>query len=384
MKFAHFSDCHLGGWKEPKLRELGLRSFRKAMQECIQEYVGFILIAGDLFDTALPSMDVVKEVTAIFREVKEHDIPVYVIPGSHDYSPSGKTMIDVFEKAGLVENVAKQQFTVDRTGIKIIGVHGRKGALEREDYEHLNKKVLEDEAGCKIFLFHTLLEELKPSMFQHVAGLSLAHLPRGFQYYAGGHPHFQHSQSFADYGTVAYPGPTFPNNFKELEELRCGRYMVVELGDKVNVQHRSIPLIETCSFTFRADGKTPALLEREIKETIKDYAQKIVTMRIEGAVEEGIGINWNALQAHFADAYVLLKNTTKLTKKAYQEVQVDRDQSIGVMEENLIAVKNKELKDHLRVRELMRLLDTEKQEGERNIDYESRIIKETRAVLDLE
>ena len=47
MKFAHLADCHIGGWRDPKLKELGIRSFESAVKVCIEENVGFVLIAGD-------------------------------------------------------------------------------------------------------------------------------------------------------------------------------------------------------------------------------------------------------------------------------------------------------------------------------------------------
>ena len=107
MKFAHMADCHVGGWSEPKLKELTIKSFAYAIDVCIKENVAFVLIAGDLFNTAIPSLDLIKDVAHDLSRLKERDISVYVIPGSHDYSPSGKTMLDVFEKAGLLENVVK-------------------------------------------------------------------------------------------------------------------------------------------------------------------------------------------------------------------------------------------------------------------------------------
>ena len=44
MKFAHLADCHLGGWREEKLRELGLDTFREAIEICIKENTAFVLI----------------------------------------------------------------------------------------------------------------------------------------------------------------------------------------------------------------------------------------------------------------------------------------------------------------------------------------------------
>src|SRR3989344_988296 len=137
MKFAHLADCHLGGWREPKLQELGLKTFKKVIDYCIREYVGFVLISGDLFDTALPNIELLKETASELARLKENDISVYIIAGSHDFSPSGKTMLDVLEKAGLIENVAKLnenklEFTLDRTGTKITGLLGKKGSLDKE------------------------------------------------------------------------------------------------------------------------------------------------------------------------------------------------------------------------------------------------------------
>src|SRR3989338_4068474 len=167
MKFAHLADCHIGGWKEEKLRELGIESFRYAINKCIEENVGFVLIAGDLFNTSLPDINIIKDASGILANLKEKDIDCYIIPGSHDFSPSGKTMLDVLEKAGLVKNVFKFKedklmFTIDKTNTKITGILGLRSGLEKEKFKALLKDHLEDEKGFKIFMFHTTLEEYKP------------------------------------------------------------------------------------------------------------------------------------------------------------------------------------------------------------------------------
>ena len=167
MKFAHLADCHIGAWRDPKLRDANLKAFSKAIDVCIEKEVDFIVIAGDLFNTSLPSIDGLKAVVKRFKELKDKGINVYGIAGSHDFSPSGKTMLDVLEKAGLFVNVAKGdvvdgklklKFAVDtKTGVKITGLLGKKGSLERGYYEQLMRDDLEKEPGYKIFLFHCLL-----------------------------------------------------------------------------------------------------------------------------------------------------------------------------------------------------------------------------------
>ena len=86
-----------------------------------------------------------KSATVKLKELKDKGIPVYLIAGSHDFSPSGKTMLDVLEQAGLFVNVAKGfdvdgklklNFTVDsKTGVKITGLLGKKGGFAFEERE---------------------------------------------------------------------------------------------------------------------------------------------------------------------------------------------------------------------------------------------------------
>ena len=106
VKFAHISDVHLGGWKQQPMQDLNFQSFRKAIDTCISKKVDFIVISGDLFDSAYPPIDILKETFAEFKRLKEARIPCFIIAGCHDYSVSGKTFLDVLEKAGFCKNVA--------------------------------------------------------------------------------------------------------------------------------------------------------------------------------------------------------------------------------------------------------------------------------------
>ena len=74
MKFAHLADCHLGGWRHPELRQLNLESFRQSIETCIQEKVRFVLIAGDLFDSAYPPIEILEETFSQLRKLKDKGI----------------------------------------------------------------------------------------------------------------------------------------------------------------------------------------------------------------------------------------------------------------------------------------------------------------------
>src|SRR3990172_6999416 len=161
MKFAHLADCHLGGWRQPELKDLNFKSFQYALEECIKEGVDFVLIAGDLFDSAYPPIDILKEAFREFRKIKEADIPVFLIAGSHDYSAAGKTFLDVLEKAGFCKNVSifeerEGKIVLQPTIYKnyaIYGYPGKKTSLEVDEIERI--KFQESPGFFNILMLHT-------------------------------------------------------------------------------------------------------------------------------------------------------------------------------------------------------------------------------------
>ena len=392
MKFAHLSDCHIGGWQESTLRDLNLKSFQRAIDISIKENVDFILIAGDLFDTSLPSIDVLKETASILKNLSKLNIPVYLIPGSHDFSVSGKTMLDVLENAGLIINVMKFEedklkFTIDpKTQIHLTGFYGKKGSLEHSEYSTLEKSHLESNLNKKIFLFHSLINDLKPKIFEHIEGLSLNALPKNFDYYAGGHPHFIYSEHHKDFGIIAYPGPIFPNNFQELESLKHGGFFIVNLEDNIISKHIPLNIIEVSSYFFDADNKTPQKLDEEILSKVKDFNNKIITLRIEGTLESGktSDINFKIFQERFKSAYCLLKNTHKLKSKEFDSIDVDTrsvlDIEFSLIKESLSQSKFAEST----ISNLISYLDKEKFEGEKSSDFELRIINDCKKMFELD
>ncbi len=402
MKFAHFADCHICAWRDPKLRDANLDAFSKAVDICLEKKVDFVLIAGDLFNTSLPAIEGLKTVVKRFKELKDSGIPVYGIAGSHDFSPSGKTMIDVLEKAGLFTNVAKGsevdgrlklKFTVDpKTGVKIVGLLGKKGGLEKGYYEQLVRDNLENEPGYKVFLFHSLLTELKPKSLEKVDSHPLSLLPKNFDYYAGGHPHIITNANLEGYGVIAYPGPLFPNNFKEIEDLgRGGFYIVTEdscVWEPVQIYNTHKVIVE-CSH------KTPEQIKSEILEDIKgkEFYNTIVTIRLKGVLESGkvSDIDFKEIFSILYDrgAYFVMKSAYMLKTTEFEEVKIDVD-AVEDIEASLIKEHAGQIKvtgltvekEIELVKQLVSVFSSEKREGETNDTFHSRIISDVKKVLE--
>lgn len=395
MKFAHFADCHIGSWREEKLKALSDQAFSRVIEESILEKVEFVVISGDLFNTALPSIDAITHVVRGLRKLKNEGIRVYIIAGSHDFSPSGKTMLSVLEQAGLCINVCKGevkegklylQFTEDKSGVKLTGMLGRRGMLEKEYYENIAREHLENEPGEKIFLFHTAIEELK--MKEHLQSAPLSLLPKGFSYYAGGHVHIVHEANLEGYANIVYPGPVFPNSFSELEELKQGGMVIFDGA----IKHIPIKIKEVLSIIIDCSGKKIEDIEKEIRN-VEGINDKLVLIRLHGKLEgKTTDINFKVLteELYGKGAYFVMRNTNGVKTNQFEEIAV-KQSSVDELENSLIkehagmhpglnASVEKEIDF---IKNIMQTLSVEKHEGETVKDFEDRIKKNTQSVIDL-
>ncbi|MBI2660436.1 exonuclease SbcCD subunit D [Candidatus Woesearchaeota archaeon] len=404
MKFAHLADCHIGSWRDPKLKDTSTLAFCKAIDKCIKEKVDFILIAGDLFNTSFPRLDNLKAVVTKFKQLKDLEIPVYIVPGSHDYSPSGKTILDVLEEAGLFVNVfkgsaedgkLKLNFTVDKkTGAKITGILGKRGSLEKSYYEKLILENLEGEEGYKIFMFHSGIDELKPKEMENIISQPLSLLPKGFDYYAGGHVHIVDDKQIEGYGRIVYPGPLFPNSFAELEKLERGGFYIVEDG---NARWEPVQIYNIYKINKDCSHKSPDEIKNEIFNEIKnkEFNNTVVLIRLFGTLESGkpSDIDFKEIfnEIYSKSAYFVMKSLHALASQEFEEIKTDAknvdDIESFLVKEHLGQIKLDNLsteKEEELIKNLMKILSTEKQEGETVPDFEGRVREEVGRVLELD
>jgi len=382
-RFAHLADVHLGGWKQQPLQDLNLQSFRLAIDKCISEKVDFILIAGDLFDSAYPPIEILKETFAEFRRLKEARIPCFIIAGSHDYSVSGKTFLDVLEKAGFCKNVARIEEKDNRIilspviheGIAIYGYPGKKSGLEIPD---LRKVKLEEAPGMfKIFMLHTTIDKAKGTL--PIDALETDQVPIA-DYYALGHLHID-----MQYENFVYPGPIFPNNFQELEDLKHGSFYIVDIESTQTLKKIPLNLKEVMVLDFEVKNASVAT-EQIIEELEKrDIEDKIVLLRLWGELEnsKSSDIKYSQIEEFIKKkkAYFLLKNTHNLNTKEV-ELGFEVKDSENVEEETINSYSNENPSDlNELIFQLMGSLAIEKQEGETSESFTRRLMDESKKVL---
>lgn len=409
MKYAHMADCHIGAWRDPKLKDANMLAFENAIDMCVSKAVDFVLISGDLFNTALPPIDYLKRTVIKLKQLKESNIAAYIIAGSHDFSASGKTMIDVLEEAGLVVNVVKGtavaeklqlRFAVDpKTGAKITGMLGRKMLLDKKYYEQLDMEHLESEPGYKIFMFHTAIAELKPKELEKMDAEPISILPKGFNYYAGGHVHIISKVDLPDHKSVVYPGPLFPNSFREIEELHTGgMYLVESLNEKTTAEYIPIKIHNAVSLIIDCSELAPELVLEKINKVLKnkEFVDTIVTIRLIGTLASGKAsdIRFSEIfeTVYSKGAYFVMKSTTQLKSKEFEHILITADsESESDMEAPVIKEHAGQMvfpgsnKDQVHtisaINMLMQAFETYKREGEKVADFESRLKKDVDSAL---
>jgi len=412
FKFAHIGDCHLGAFRDEVLRGLSLDSFNKAMDICVREKIDFILITGDLFHSNIPDMDVVNQAVIKMRELRETGINIYVIYGSHDFSPNQTSVVDILNSAGLYQKIGKgkivnerlklEPFKDEKTNTVLVGLSGRSLGLEREYYEILDRHSLENIKGFKIFAFHTAFDELKPAQLARMDSIPISYLPKGFDYYAGGHIHVRLERDIPGYAFIRYPGATFGYNFTDLERFAKGEkpgFYIVSFKDEI----KGIKFVQTdvCEYLFKEydmSNKNSVQANEELYEQFKNLEvdKKLVLIRIIGELSGGktadihISKLKNVLRqngAIYADI-----NRRLLSSREYEGVKVQGKDISEVehrlLKENIDAMKITvpylKGKDGVKIAiELLEVLRNEIKSNEKKREYEARIIKDALQTLKL-
>src|SRR3989344_3628936 len=367
MKYAHLADLHLGSWRDEKMRDLSTKAFLTAIDECISHHVDFILFAGDLFNTSLPSLDTLKIVT--------------------------------------------------KTNVKITGILGRKGLLDKTYYQNLHLQHLEEEKGYKIFMFHTTLTELKTKHLEMLESQPASFLPKRFNYYAGGHIHHPTLLNLEEYGPLTYTGALFPNNFAELEKYSYGGYYLIDVDEDAvdersgfgeergvddggrKIPHQTITcqpleMIQHQKIILNCQNKTPLQVQEEILQQFsnKDLLDTIITIRLYGKLLKGrtSDIDFKSIfeQLYRQNAYIIMKNTVDLTSEEFSEIKAVSSNPETIEEdtirEHLQQVKlfDKETEFQL-TKSLLQGLNTAKKEGETITDFNQRVLEEAHKLLNI-
>ena len=392
IRFAHLADLHLGGWRERILTNLNFETFQKSIDKIIELKPDFTVFAGDIFNNAMPPIELVEKVVVELMKLKKCGIPLYIIGGSHDYSNSGKSYLNLLEKAGIFIDVCKFEyvdrnkinlkFTRDDCGAVLSGVLGKKNGLDKNIYANLNANTLSKD-DFNIFLFHTTLNDFKPEFLKNINSDAVtSYLPWGFDYYAGGHVHTFMEGKYGC-GILSYPGPLFPNNFSELKRETPSFNMCEFDFETRNTKIERIFLrtYEKEYVKIEIDNLNPIDARNKIEEELsrRDFKNKILLLEILGIVDGKISdlrLSEIVSYCYERGALITLKNAYKLTSSELKLYNIEIGKDSKSIEDDVISQvldKEENKRELVKMLKQMLSLDLVKQEEEKNSQYENRV-----------
>jgi exonuclease SbcD len=419
-KFAHITDCHLGSWRNPKLRDLNLQAFERAILISIKEQVDFILITGDFFDVNIPQLAPVKKAVEIMKRARDSGIPIYMIYGSHDFNTANISMIDILHSAELFIKPTEFQFNSDsvmlkffvdkRTGAKITGISGRKVGLDKEIYEKLDKKKLESEDGFKIFLLHKGIQEILPLNMQFRDSLPISLIPKGFDYYGGGHIH-KRVEKKIDNSVIIYPGPLFGSTFQDLEETAKGEkrgFYIISFDKQIfECKFIEIKVAEVLYKEIFSQKWSSEKLKDEITKNISglEVKNKIVLIKVKGKLfgkRSNIDFGKFSLDISKRGAILSFININNLSTDEARSIVVQSSNKFDIEREIFHeSIKNFQTESTLSIKvknqinskltgkpgenisiSLLDILRNEKLENENTSTYDDRIISYAKSVFE--
>ena len=303
MRLLHCSDLHLGKRvHECSMTEEQRHILKQIASIAVAQQVDGIIIAGDLYDKLVPSIEAVGLLDEFLTSLWEQHLPVYLISGNHD-SPErlsfGTQLLeqnDVY-LAGIFTGKAQHLSLQDAYGaLELYLLPFIKPAVVRSFYPEESIETSED--AVRVVLSHSDIDPQKRNMLvahQFVTNngrepersdsetLSVGALDQvdvslfdGFDYVALGHIH---GPQKIGRETVRYCGSPLKYSFSEWRHKKS--VTIVELKEKGIVLLEQVPLVPIHDLR-EIRGTLSSLLQPEVvaQGDPQDYLRVILTDEI--------------------------------------------------------------------------------------------------------
>jgi len=299
MKFFHLSDLHIG----KTVNGFSMMDEQRHIFGQINGYIDTekpdaVLIAGDVYDRAVPGVEAVRLFDDLLTDLAAREVTVILISGNHDspdrlHYASRLLSERKLHLCGVFDGTLRAVTLSDEYGsvkfwllpfIKPSGVRGMFMDKEIESYADAVKSALEsadmDDSERNVLLSHQFYSSAgitpirSESEMNPVGGLDAvdAGLLSGFDYVALGHLHG--SQGVG--GNVRYAGSPVKYSFSEWKQKKS--VTLVEIKEKGNIALSALPLMPLRDMR-EIKGTLEQLLRNEVSSqgNREDYLRVILT-----------------------------------------------------------------------------------------------------------
>ncbi len=357
MKVALLADLHLGfGANTNRIRYED--SFRQAKEaiELAAEHADVILIAGDIFDTRRPGLEVLARSVDVFSPAKEIGIPIYAIHGNHDIRVGAEqNVVKLLDRFGILTYIHRQRVNIkiNHETLEVFGV----GWIPDSHAAQVFSLLPTPSKDPSILLFHQPLAgffnwinetPIEPSM-----------LPEGYSLYVTGHLHW-HVAKNVNGRRIVIPGSTIRTQLRDKEVQDTPAFFIWDTQedrlDEVVLKTPRKGILLEIDVTF--SDHPEQLIVQTIERAIAGQNFPIVKVNVGGRSKRKINVK--SIEKRFKDR-ALVKIVDKSEAFLAEEIQSLREaqqQQMNIVGQNYVMVKLLEFlkKSGLDVPQLERVL----------------------------
>ena len=346
LKLLHTADVHLGvkfaglGDKGATQREQVRAGFKKLVSLAIAEEVDIVLVAGDLFDSNQQPQRNIDLVAEQFGLLAANNIPVCLIPGTHDCFDSGSIYrkVNLEEKCPNLTLFTSEHWTCKEFPSLGLTVYGKPN-LSNRSY----KSPLEGLSRMTGTQYHVAMAHGSLNIPGAIAEDNHVFTPEQIQnsqmhYIALGHWHRQYPCS--DRGIIAwYPGPP---ELITMDQREPGNVLVVTIHDsgmiRVEARQTGIRYCDELEIDL-SDCEGLSQLKSNIVEGVNpNLVRKVI---LKGLRREDMLLALEELEAELADGFFYLRiadqshpRMSGLTEDVYKD-QLILGKFIKLMKEHI-------------------------------------------------
>lgn len=313
---VHTSDLHLGVDKFARTPISGayVDVFNEIAEKTIEYGSRYLVIAGDMFHTVNPPFDALLGTIRTLKKLRDTGVKVIVVPGNHDNSPSGRSVLNVLSEAGLVDLLNYEEvhnYLISKPlayledSLVFYGLPGFRNSKEVEYLKGGTVKFLDTKSYEKykvIVVAHvsTNIQGYNPSKFASRYGYLVSdegeltrRVPLNTVYVALGHIHIPLPTEKSFTARLAYPGAPIgmdANDLRETAQLeRNGvrrRILIVDASSETprvrSVDLENSPYVRVSTVEAKSADEVLKAIPKELSELPSDRKYRVLILYVIG------------------------------------------------------------------------------------------------------
>ena len=303
MRIGIVSDTHLGFGMDSEREEDSFRNCREALEKVSDTDV--VIMPGDIFDTKIPSQEVLSRTIKLFRTLKDGSEvefegkvwkdgrkPVVAIHGTHERrGRDSVNPVELLDDAGFLVHLHNEKVTVRKDGERV-NIFGMSGVPERYAPKVLKRWDPEPEEGYNILMFHQSVEGFVYTDSETDV-LKLSDMPEGFDLLIDGHIHWRNLELRGKDVPLIFPGSTIATQLNKKEmETRKGVVIIDTEKDELSFRPlegtRKVHRLEV-DVTGMGENEIVDLVVKEVEDILEEHEKDpLVRVAVTGETESSI------------------------------------------------------------------------------------------------